>query len=615
MQNKLIDELMSYVDSKGRHILWRKRNVLSIRKKVFNSRDFIDSTIARKVIDATSFLPKCTKLEYRVKAIMQGITSYSKCIVCGENACISKSISFKDPFFTRFCFKSSCRMSFMSKSRITTDESRKNHSISMLKYKRKLDEAYANIIELFEHNEYELFSYEDAVKYANECIASQYRNGQFIKHHDILNNEDIICSVIFYTQFVKFNYEKSGFGILSLPERLYCLVNSISQRPICRFCAGEVKFIDIKHGYYESCADCREEKRRLTIGRPTYADVLESINKSGYEIVDAPNGKISGKKSHLVVKCNRCGRTTKIALHCGTMFTRVMGKGLCKNCDKYSSNDERDVRDVVKAVLGLDEVVEFNDHNVIAPYELDIVVPRLKVAIEFNGIYWHNDSVVKKNYHQTKTMLCEKVGYKLVHIFEDKWHLNKKLCIGILRRALKRSRVIDAHDCRINISRHTLDIGNFMHKYTFGYASSNNSTFAEFFFKSHRIACVEFYSRGKKTFVKNIAQLNSFEVSGLVEAACRHLDIEDVAFEVSHDFYSAKDFNNAFSFKKYKPSVGKWLFHSKAVDISCIKKDPSKHLKTYDASKLFEDNLRANGYWRIYDSGTILFEKHFKSKP
>ena len=187
--------------------------------------------------------------------------------------------------------------------------------------------------------------------------------------------------------------------MLSLPERIYCLLNSIESKQRCKFCNGEVKFINMSHGYYDSCADCQEEKRRLTMGRPTYASVISSIDRDQYEVIDAPDGKISGKKTHLVVKCRRCGTTTKISLSCGAMFTRVMGKSLCKHCDKYASGDERAVRAAVKKIIGCKEEILLNDHTTITPYELDIAVPSLRVAVEFNGIYWHNDAAVKKSYH------------------------------------------------------------------------------------------------------------------------------------------------------------------------------------------------------------------------
>lgn len=58
----------------------------------------------------------------------------------------------------------------------------------------------------------------------------------------------------------------------------------------------------------------------------------------------------------------------------------------------------------------------------IIPYkELDIYIPEKKIAIEFNGTYWHSTEYKYKNYHQQKTIACAKQGIRLIHVFEYEW--------------------------------------------------------------------------------------------------------------------------------------------------------------------------------------------------
>jgi len=66
------------------------------------------------------------------------------------------------------------------------------------------------------------------------------------------------------------------------------------------------------------------------------------------------------------------------------------------------------------------EIIE-NSKKIINPYELDIYLPDLKLAFEFNGLYWHSEQVKGNNYHLNKTELCEEIGIKLIHIYEDDW--------------------------------------------------------------------------------------------------------------------------------------------------------------------------------------------------
>lgn len=615
---KLVELLIAYVNFSGKHVIWKKRRKYAIRKSVLQSDEFQTSDLANEIIKSTQFLPKDTQLLFRIKAVFQNVTKLPLCKHCNKNAAIAKCDSLSYPLFLPICNDIHCHMKHMSLSRKTTDESRHNHSVSMRNYKIRLQEAYTKCIDTFSSNSYHCLPYEKVKTYACNAIASQNKNGLLVKNDVWMNNIDLICSLIFHTQFIPIDKDMVGVKAFNMPERLYCLANNISQKPTCKFCDSPVKFLGIKHGYYQSCADCQEEKRRLTIGRPTYADVLASIDNSKYEIIDAPNGKISGKKNYLIVKCKRCKKTTKINLHCGTMFTRVMGKGLCKYCDKYVSHDEQELRNIVKNIIRKDEQVLVNDRKIIAPYELDIVVPKHKVAIEFNGIYWHNDNVVSKRYHQVKTMKCEQNGYRLIHVFEDQWHSNKKLCIAHIKRAFSVARCLDASICSYTIIDKLSDkYMKFFKKYSFD-KPSKNCKYIEVQYKSYLVACIAFNIKDNIVKMFNIAQMNSINIFNLLSYAANamlktYVHIKRIEVEISHNVCNANDYIcHGLDFVKYISSKGRWLLHRKEKDLLSLKENSSQHLKSYDTSKSFEENLRTNGYVQVFDAGKILFAKDFE---
>lgn len=64
-----------------------------------------------------------------------------------------------------------------------------------------------------------------------------------------------------------------------------------------------------------------------------------------------------------------------------------------------------------------------NDRNIIKPKELDIYIPDLKLAIEYNGVYWH-DNLEENNpgYHAEKKKLCEKSGIELINVWDTDWN-------------------------------------------------------------------------------------------------------------------------------------------------------------------------------------------------
>lgn len=85
------------------------------------------------------------------------------------------------------------------------------------------------------------------------------------------------------------------------------------------------------------------------------------------------------------------------------------------NQSKYEDELTNYIKTIYKG-----EIVE-NSTSIITPYELDIYIPDKKLAIEFNGSYWHSTEYKDKYYHQQKTIACAKKGIKLIHIFEYEW--------------------------------------------------------------------------------------------------------------------------------------------------------------------------------------------------
>jgi len=70
---------------------------------------------------------------------------------------------------------------------------------------------------------------------------------------------------------------------------------------------------------------------------------------------------------------------------------------------------------------------------------LDIYLPELKLAFEFNGLWWHNELYKDKNYHLNKTEECEKLGIQLIHIWEDDWIYKQDIVKSIIINKLNKT--------------------------------------------------------------------------------------------------------------------------------------------------------------------------------
>ena len=125
------------------------------------------------------------------------------------------------------------------------------------------------------------------------------------------------------------------------------------------------------------------------------------------------------------------------------------GRNGCKFCNSSGiSKLEKELLDFIKENYD-GEIIE-NSKSIISPLELDIYLQDLRLAFEFNGLYWHNELYLDKDYHLNKTKLCEENGIHLVHIYEDdllfKTDIVKSRILNLLG---KTERKIYARKCEI----------------------------------------------------------------------------------------------------------------------------------------------------------------------
>lgn len=85
-----------------------------------------------------------------------------------------------------------------------------------------------------------------------------------------------------------------------------------------------------------------------------------------------------------------------------------------------------------------DHNIEFETSNrkVIGPKELDIYIPSKNIAIEVNGLYWHNIDHKAEEDHLTKYQLCKSKGIRLISIWEDWLKSHPDLVEDLVKKSL-----------------------------------------------------------------------------------------------------------------------------------------------------------------------------------
>lgn len=90
-------------------------------------------------------------------------------------------------------------------------------------------------------------------------------------------------------------------------------------------------------------------------------------------------------------------------------------------CKPDMSIAENEIVEFIQSILPNEELI-LNSRKIISPKEIDIYIESKKIAIEFNGTYWHCSYNQPSNYHQLKSIECLQKGIRLIHIFEYEWH-------------------------------------------------------------------------------------------------------------------------------------------------------------------------------------------------
>lgn len=159
------------------------------------------------------------------------------------------------------------------------------------------------------------------------------------------------------------------------------------------------------------------------------------------------------------------------------------------------------------------ECIGFTSHNVrsvLNSKEIDIFNIDKKIAIEFNGNYWHSNLKLPKSYHYNKSVEAESLGIRLIHVYEYEWDnpTKKKIILSLIKSACGLfSRRIYARKCSVReiTNKQARDFNNNNHlqghrnaKITYGLFYENE--------------LVQLMSFSKTKYNRNIREDDSWEI-------------------------------------------------------------------------------------------------------
>lgn len=190
------------------------------------------------------------------------------------------------------------------------------------------------------------------------------------------------------------------------------------------FCSTHKEF-NVRHSHHlggVGCKRCTFDAKRIT--EKDFLSRLSTIYGDKYHIKDLSNLHF---RKELDIYCTEHNISfTK------TVSSLLNGNG-CPKCFTQSSIKEDTLyRWILKY---FPDSIQTYKSSWLGRKSLDIFIPNLNLAIEYNGIYWHRfdkeNPRIYKEYHQDKFKLCLQNGINLIHIFEfedlNKWKRKLRL--------------------------------------------------------------------------------------------------------------------------------------------------------------------------------------------
>lgn len=262
------------------------------------------------------------------------------------------------------------------------------------------------------------------------------------------------------------------------PKEYYDLYIKQPNEGLCPICGKETSFIKLSKGYHTYCStkcmrnapEIKEKIAKTNIERLGCAnpfqnkEIIEHIKKvtdrqqvvksqrknlqEKYGVINTGQipeviDKMQKHKLENKIKfeqennCTRLKTLTKLygfgwymsdllnipkIRYCNTTFISNDYIPLIKEYYEYhnencASEPEKQIYEAIKSIY--DKTIIQNNRKIIKPLELDIYLPDISLAIEYNGTYWHSiEKGLPKDYHLNKSLLCRKQNIRLIYIYQ-----------------------------------------------------------------------------------------------------------------------------------------------------------------------------------------------------
>lgn len=348
------------------------------------------------------------------------------------------------------------------------------------------------------------------------------------------------------------------------------------------------------------CPECSRERENPYKDEDFVTSAIEVHgNKYDYSAVDYVNNK-----SKVTIICPEHGKFEQIP------NSHLNGRG-CPLCPAIISSGHQEIID-----LFANYDVSINNRELIYPYELDIYIKSLNLAVEYNGNYWHSfdhiESTDQRNKHKKKHILCRDRGIDLVQIFEYDWVESRDIIKSIINHKLGKSEVIYARDCEIIELNNKLSSGFMNENHLYGHKHStiiyglthNGTTYSVMSFSKNKK-----YGWEVNRFAHHTGHSVVGGASRLFKHFCREINPLSVLSFADARFGTGLLYKKLnFKFVCHTRPNYKYFKSNRTYSRQMFQKHKlEEKLEHFDLLLSEAQNVFNNGYRRIWDSGHYKF--------
>lgn len=314
-------------------------------------------------------------------------------------------------------------------------------------------------------------------------------------------------------------------------------------------------------------------------------------------------------------KCKKCHNIFKLS------FNTIKQGNKCSICNppqyQRSSKLEKEILAFLKTITNT-KIIE-NSRQIIPPQELDLYLPEMNTAIEFDGLWYHSEgspNYISPSYHLQKTIECLKKEIHLIHIFEDEWVFKKQITMERLKNILNINNKQRIHARQCIIQQIDIKIKNkFLNKYHIQGTDKSSIKLGAFY--KNELVSVMTFSKG------NIAKGNKakeyiWELNRFCSNCNYH--IPGIASKLLTYFKRNFKWIEIYSYADRRWSNGN-LYNKLGFNLQHITKPNYWYIKGLNRIHRFNLRKKSNepkdipewalrnkdGYYRIWDCGNLKF--------